>query len=479
MTINGITQKTRTSLPPLTKGQHSRRLGVVALVATFGGLLFGYDTGVINGALEPMKHELGLTPVLEGAVTSSLLAGAAVGAMAGGRLADAIGRRRTILLLAVMFFVAALSCVAAPNWEFMVVARVLLGLAVGGASVTVPVFLAEISPTEQRGTITGTNEVMIVFGQFAAFLVNAIIGNVWGGGEGVWRLMLAVAALPAVALFFGMLRMPESPRWLLSKGRADEALAVLRQVRSPERADAELKEVAELAAAESESQAANWSMLRLPWVRRIVLVGIGLAVAQQVTGINSIMYYGSQLLIHAGFEAKASLIANVANGVVSVTAMLIGLKLLAIIPRRTLLISGFIGTTTMHLMVGIFSVALPEGPVRAYVILTFVVLFVACMQMSLGLTVWVILAEIFPLKIRGLAIGISVLFMWVTNAVLSFAFPSLVAGVGISGTFFLFAGLGVLAILFIFTQVPETHGRSLEELEEDISTGAIYTVRAK
>ncbi|KAB1642321.1 sugar porter family MFS transporter [Gulosibacter chungangensis] len=462
------------TLPPLTPGPHSRRLGIVAVIATFGGLLFGYDTGVINGALEPMKHDLGLTPLTEGVVTSSLLIGAAAGAMVGGRLSDAYGRRRMIIWLAVLFFFSALGCVVAPNFEVMVVARFFLGLAVGGASVTVPVFLAEISPTERRGALTGFNEVMIVFGQFAAFLVNAIIGNVLSDLEGVWRIMLSVAALPAIVLFFGMLRMPESPRWLLSKGRTEEALAVLRQVRPEARAVAEMDEVRALAKQEEQSKLGSWASLKTPWIRRIVFVGIGLAVAQQLTGINSIMYYGSQLLIEAGFEANAALIANVANGVVSVSAMLVGLKLITIIPRRKLLVGGFIGITTMHLLVGVFSLVLPEGMMRAYVILVLVVLFVACMQATLGLTVWVMLAEIFPLKIRGFAIGLSVLCMWLTNAALSLSFPSLVAGIGISSTFFVFAVLGVLSTIFIATQVPETKGRSLEKLEEDISTGAIF-----
>ncbi len=231
------------ALPPVGEGPHRRRLGVLALVATFGGLLFGYDTGVINGALLPMKEELGLTNLTEGVVTSSLLFGAAVGAMLGGRIADGWGRRKTIILLAVTFFVGTLTCVFAPAFGVMVVGRVLLGLAVGGASTVVPVFLAELAPYEIRGSLSGRNELMIVIGQLAAFVVNAVIGNLWGEGNGVWRVMLAVCALPAVALFIGMLRVPESPRWLASKGRYGEALSVLGEIRSEERARAELDDI--------------------------------------------------------------------------------------------------------------------------------------------------------------------------------------------------------------------------------------------
>ncbi|MDQ0866579.1 MFS family permease [Arthrobacter globiformis] len=260
------------SLPPLTNGPHRKRLGMVAMVATFGGLLFGYDTGVINGALRPMTADLGLTPITEGIVTSSLLFGAAAGAVGGGRLSDTWGRRKTIILLAVLFLVGALSCVFAPNFEVMVVGRVILGLAVGGASSVVPVYLAELAPYEIRGSLAGRNELMIVIGQLAAFVVNAIIGNLWGEFGGVWRIMLAVAAVPAVALFLGMLRMPESPRWLISRGRNQDALAVLKTIRSSDRAEAEMADVKHLADEEKEMNLSGWGALKNKWILRILLV---------------------------------------------------------------------------------------------------------------------------------------------------------------------------------------------------------------
>ena len=250
------------TLPPLTAGPHQRRLDLVTIVATFGGLLFGYDTGVINGALEPMKADLGLTATGEGLITSTLLAGAAIGALVCGKLNDTLGRKKTLIILAVLFFVGTLGGVFAPNLEVMIPSRVILGFAVGGASVTVPVYLAELAPTERRGSLAGRGELAIVVGQMLAFIMNAIIGNVWGDHEGVWRYMLAVAALPAIALFVGMMSMPESPRWLISKGRHDEALAVLLQVRSEERARAEMEEVEFLAAEEEEAHMGGWSDLR-------------------------------------------------------------------------------------------------------------------------------------------------------------------------------------------------------------------------
>ncbi|KLU09546.1 sugar porter family MFS transporter [Kocuria sp. SM24M-10] len=469
------------TLPPLVPGPYRARLGLISIVACFGGLLFGYDTGVINGALRPMSEELGLTAFTEGIVTSSLVFAAAVGALLGGRLSDGWGRRRTIILLAVLFFLGTLVVVLTPNTEVLVVGRVLLGLAVGGASTVVPVYLAELAPYEIRGSITGRNEVAIVIGQLSAFVINAIIGNVFSEFEGVWRVMFAICALPAVALFIGMLRMPESPRWLVEKGRHAQALEVLKTVRPEDRAIAELGEVEHVA---EEEQAAGHvgmrAVLANKWLLRILLVGIGVAMCQQLTGINSIMYYGQVVLIESGFEASAALIANIAPGIVAVIGGFIALYMMDRVNRRTTFTIGLTLTTICHALIGLASMLLPVGdPLRPFVILALVVAFVASMQTFLNVAVWVWLAEIFPLHMRGLGIGVSVFFGWTTNGVLSLYFPSLIEAMGITGVFFLFAGIGVLALAFVVTQVPETRGVSLETLEEDVSTGAIYTVKAK
>ncbi|QKS15529.1 sugar porter family MFS transporter [Curtobacterium sp. Csp2] len=472
----------KVALPPVGTGPHRRRLGVLALVATFGGLLFGYDTGVINGALLPMKQELGLTNLTEGVVTSSLLFGAAIGAMLGGRIADGWGRRGTIIALAVTFFLGTLICVAAPTFGVIVVGRVLLGLAVGGASTVVPVFLAELAPYEIRGSLSGRNELMIVIGQLAAFLVNAVIGNLWGEGNGVWRIMLAVCALPAIALFVGMLRVPESPRWLASKGRNDEALAVLSQIRSEERAVAELEDIKRTNEFEATVQReSGWRvLLGNKWLIRIVLIGAGLGVAQQLTGINSIMYYGQTVLIESGFQASAALIANIAPGVIAVVGGVVALANMERINRRTTLLIGFTLTTVCHFLIGIASVALPDGnPARPWVILFLVVAFVGSMQTFLNIAVWVVLSEIFPTQIRALGMGIAVFCLWIANAFLGLYFPTIVAATGITGTFFGFGIVGLLALFFIWKFVPESRGRTLEEVEEGVTTGNIFVVDKK
>lgn len=459
--------------PPIpldTKGPHSKKLRALTVVATFGALLFGYDTGVINGALPYMTTELHLTPFTEGVVTSSLILGAAIGAVFGGRIADTRGRRRYILSLAVIFLVGTLGASLSPDTTVMVISRFVLGLAVGGASVAVPTYLAEVSPAERRGGLVTRNELMIVTGQLLSYSVNAVLGNVWGEHGSIWRYMIVVATIPAVALWFGMLVMPESPRWLASKDRFAEALDVLKQVRSAARADAEMAEVRRLADEDRESQSGGWSDLATPWIRRLVLIGVGLAIVQQITGVNSIMYYGTQILADAGFSADNALIAQVGNGIISVLATFVGIWLLGRADRRPLLLIGQVGTTSSLLLIGVFALTLPAGTARAFIVLILTVTFLAFQQGTISPIVWLMLSEIFPMKMRGFGFGLAALVLWLTNFAVTLLFPVLVSAISISGTFFIFVVLGVCAIAFVAKFVPETRGRSLEQLEGELRT---------
>jgi major inositol transporter-like SP family MFS transporter len=451
-------------------GNHKKALRTVTIISTFGGLLFGYDTGVINGALPYMQEDLGLTPLTEGLVTSSLLFGAAFGALFGGRLADRNGRRKMIMVLAVIFLVGTLACTFSPSTEVMIAARFVLGLAVGGASVTVPVYLAEVSPSARRGRIVTQNELMIVTGQLLAFIFNAYLGNTFGESGGIWRWMLVIATLPAIALWIGMNFMPESPRWLASMGSFGETLSVLRRIRSQDEARTEFEEVKAMAVEDYKSKMGSWKDLGIPWLRRIFFVGLGLAVIQQITGVNSIMYYGTQILSESGFGREAALTANIANGVISVLATFVGIWLLGKVGRRRMLITGQAGTTTALLLIGIFSLILPEGSVRGFVILSLTVTFLAFQQGAISPVTWLMLSEVFPLKMRGLGMGASAFVLWIVNFLVGFGFPQLMAGIGLSNTFFVFAVLGVGAIAFAAKYVPETKDKSLEELEHHFKT---------
>jgi major inositol transporter-like SP family MFS transporter len=475
VTAHGVAAS-EAALPPLTPGPHRKRIGLISIVACFGGLLFGYDTGVSSGAEGPMSEELGLTLLQTGIVISSLVFAAAVGALIGGRISDAIGRRTTILILSVMFFVGVLFVVFAPGFSLVVTGRIILGLAVGGASTVVPVYLAELAPFEIRGSITGRNEMAIVVGQFAAFTVNAILNATLGHVEGLWRIMFAICALPAVALFIGMLRMPESPRWLIEKGREQEALAVLKTVRSEDRALAEFAQVEQVTEEEAAGgvQPGIKDILTNGWLRRIVLVGIGVAVTQQLTGINTIMYYGPRVLEQSGFTESKALAAATLFGLAAVIGGIIALRNMDRLDRRKTFCIGLALTTTCHCLVGISGLVIPtDSSARPYIVAGLVTLFVLSMQSFLNIAVWVWLAEIFPLAVRGLAIGIAVFFGWFVNGLLALYVPTLLAALGM-GTFFLFAGIGVIMLGFLWHEVPETRGRSLEALEEELISGDIY-----
>ncbi|MEK3709930.1 sugar porter family MFS transporter [Bacillus sp. FSL K6-1005] len=443
-------------------------LQLIMISATFGGLLFGYDTGVINGALPFMARsdQLNLTPVTEGLVTSMLLLGAAFGALLCGKLADRYGRRKMILNLSFLFFLASLGTAFAPNVLTMVIFRFFLGLAVGGASSMVPAFLAEMAPYEKRGRMVTQNELMIVGGQFLAYVFNAILGVAMADTGHVWRYMLILCAIPALILFASMLMVPESPRWLTSKGKKSEALRVLKLIRDEKRAEAEFKEIQAAAVKDSNVEKASIKEFTTPWLRRLLLIGIGVAIVNQITGVNSIMYYGTQILQESGFGTKAALIANIGNGLISVIAVIIGIWLVGRVNRRPILMIGLSGTTTALLFIAIFSIVLDGSAALPYIVLSLTVLFLAFMQGCVGPVTWLVIAEIFPQRLRGLGTGISVFFLWILNFIIGFAFPIMLSSAGLSFTFFIFVALGILAIGFVYKFMPETKGRTLEELEE-------------
>jgi major inositol transporter-like SP family MFS transporter len=447
-------------------------LRLITIVSTFGGLLYGYDTGVVNGALPFMSRDdqLGLTPFTQGLVTSTLLLGAAFGAVFGGRLSDRKGRRKTILSVAFIFVIATLGCSMAPNVAAMVTFRMILGLAVGATAVTVPAFLAELSPAEHRGRIVTQNQLMIVSGQLFAYTFNAILANTFGEAGNIWRYMLAIATLPAVILWLGMLIVPESPRWLAAKGKFGEALDVLRRIREEKRAQMEWNEIRQTVEKDAKMKKATLKDLKLPFVRRIIVIGVGIAMIQQLTGVNSIMYYGTEILKKSGFSTGAALIGNIANGLISVLATLTGIALLDRAGRRKMLITGLAGTSTALLLIGIFSITLKNSAALPFLVLGLTVMFLAFQQGGVSPVTWLMQSEIYPIHLRGLAMGISVFCLFITNFLVGLLFPVLFHAIGLSATFFIFTGLGIFSILFVKKFVPETKGRSLEEIEQSFHT---------
>ncbi|MDR2378449.1 MAG: sugar porter family MFS transporter [Bifidobacteriaceae bacterium] len=468
-----------------------RSLKAVAGAATLGSLLFGYDTGVISGALPYMQHPLsdgglGLTAAQEGLIGGVLLVGAALGAVAGGHLSDRFGRRHNIRWLAAVFFFAAVGQALAPTIDVMYFFRFGLGLAVGAASTTVPVYLAETAPKSLRGTMVAVDQLMIVTGQMLAFSMNALIANT-AHDSTAWRSMLLICSLPAVLLWIAMSRMPESARWLAVRGELAAAIGALKRVRR-ESDIGITREVAHFARSRGgrpPPTGRGWRALRIPWVRRVVFIGVGVGVLQQTTGINTIMYYAPKILMMTGQGETASITAQVANGVISVVGSACGLWFVTRLRRRRMLIAGqfgIIASLTLisvvfwtqvqpHLLPG--GQANPSSPpslLGSFAVLGGMMLFLFFNQGLQAPANWVLLSEIFPMAIRGFGMGLATFCLWIANAVITWVFPMMIASIGGGATFAVFAGVNVVTVVFSLIFVPETKNLSLEQLEDYLRT---------
>ncbi|ANZ18590.1 sugar porter family MFS transporter [Streptomyces noursei] len=439
-----------------------RFIVAIAAIAALGGALFGYDTGVVSGALPFMEQHFGLTSLSEGVITSALLIGAAFGSLIGGRMSDGLGRRNSLLWAGAVFIGGAVAVAVAPTVPFMTVARFVLGLAVGSASVITPLYLSEIAPSHIRGRLVSFNSLMIVSGQLLAYLVNAVLAH-WEA----WRWMLGLAALPAVALFLGVLFLPDTPRWYISRGRQDEAAAVLRRTLAADDVPDELARIAQARNLEADARSGAWRELQLPWVRRLLLVGIGLAIVQQITGVNAVIYFAPKILATTGLGTNAAITATIAVGAVSVVATAIGMSLIDRVGRRPMLLWGLSGMTVSLALLGA-AFHLPHSTAVSYLVLGLMVLYMGFMQATLNTGVWLLLAEMFPLKVRGLAMGAAVFVMWLVNFAVALVFPVLLDAVGAGVTFWLFSAMCVLSLIFCKRYAPETKGLALEDLEQEL-----------
>jgi sugar porter (SP) family MFS transporter len=439
-------------------------------VTFLAGLLFGYDQGVISGALPLLQKDLDLSTLESEIVTSWVTLGALFGALVAGGTADRIGRRYTAVSAGVLFAIGALVEAVAPGAGLLTVGRVVTGLGVGFASVVAPLYAAEMAPKWLRGRFVSTYQLAITVGILFAYLADDALT-----GSDRWRLMFGLAVIPGVALVIGFLVMPESARWLLKMGRRDEARASLLKVDGPETADVELAQIeADLVADEQEGQA-SWGEVLRPSLRRALWVGVGLAVLQQVTGINAIIYYANEIFAEAGFtsaeqQAKATLWAV---GVVNVLATLIAVAWVDRFGRRPLLLTGLVGMTVSLAAVGMSFAALENTAetatsttVGGIVTVLALVVFIASFAFSMGPIVWTLIAEIYPNRVRGRAISVATAANWLAAFLVAQFFLSLVDAIGESTTFFLFAALCVVSFVFVWYLVPETKGRSLEEIQE-------------
>ncbi len=436
---------------------------------SLGGLLFGYDTGVISGAILFINEELGLTPFLEGLVVASLLLGAAVGAASAGPLSDRLGRRNIIIIAGILFSIGAIGAALAPNVGVLVFFRVVLGLAVGAAALTVPLYLSEIAPTQIRGAISSLNQLNIVFGILFAYIVNALLAS-----AGAWRWMLGLAVIPSLVLLIGMFFLPETPRWLVSQDRDEDARDVLRRSRDEETVEKEIQDIKEV----EEQEEGGLRELTASWVRPALVVAIGLAIFQQIIGINTIIYYTPTTLTNVGYGAEAAIYANLIIGVVNVAMTFVAIWLIDRVGRKPLLLTGLVGMVLSLIVLGVSSLLLPQpsNPTDPVAIITLLCLagFIVSFAATWGPTVWVMLPEVLPLKIRGTAMGVAIFLHWLANFAVSQTFPVFLASWGPGITFLGYAVIGVLAFFFVSALVTETKGRSLEEIEADLQQKARF-----
>ncbi len=440
------------------------RFILVAAIASLGGLLFGFDTGVISGALLFIQNDFTLSPTMQGIVTSMVLVGAVIGAAVGGPLTDRFGRKPIIIIMAVLFAVGSLLSAAAGNAYMLMVARTILGLAIGTASMLTPLYLSEMAPAEKRGMIVSLNQFCITLGILLSYLVDYSFANV----DGTWRWMLGVGAIPGILLGVGMAVLPESPRWLASRGRYDEAEHVLQGLRNKTDVSEELSGLKRDISQEANDASLS-ALFSAPKARLPLIVGIGLAVFQQVTGINTVIYYAPSIFKTAGFESNsAAILATVGIGVVNVLMTVVALLLLDTAGRRKLLLWGLgIMTVCLVAIFFAFSMGTSVGGITAVALAAYVGGF----AIGLGPIFWLIIAEIFPLAYRGRGMSVASMANWGSNLIVALVFLDLIRLLTPGGTFLLFAVLTVAAFAFAWKYVPETNGRTLEQIEADLAAG--------
>ena len=461
----------------------SHNMGFVALisgVATIGGFLFGFDSGVINGTVEGLQQAFHTTSAGTGFNVASVLLGSAAGAFAAGRLADVYGRRAILIVAAAMFILSALGAGAATGSVMFVIARMIGGFAVGAASVLSPAYISEVTPAATRGRLASLQQIMIIIGLTGAFLSNFVLAHVAGastapfwGGYAAWRWMFWMQTIPSTIFLLALLSIPESPRYLVAKGRREVALSVLSRLMGAEAGAAKLAEIEGSLDQDHRPRLSDLFDKQTGRIRRIVWVGIGLAVLQQLVGINVVFYYGAVLWQAVGFSEADSLKINIVSGTLSIVSCLIAIGLIDRIGRKPLLLIGSIGMTiTLALVSYAFSTGgldaagkLVLSPSMGMLALISANAYAALFNFSWGPVMWVMLGEMFPNQIRGSGLAVSGLFQWTANFAITMTFPILLHSVGLTGAYGLYAFFALLSILFVMKMVHETRGVELEDME--------------
>jgi sugar porter (SP) family MFS transporter len=433
-------------------------------VAAIGGLLFGYDTGVVSGAILFIKSQFSLSATMEEIVVSSVLVGAVIGAVIGGALTARYGRRKMIMLAGIIFTVSAIGTALAPTVAWIIAARLVSGIAIGIASFISPMYIAELVPAKVRGSLVAVNMLAITTGIVVAYLVDYAFSAIEG-----WRYMFGVAAIPSVALVIGMWRLPDSPRWLVSQSKVEQAKRALRRVRTESDIG---PEIADMQKSLGEQSGGGMAGLFQPLLRMPLIVGIGLAIFQQITGINTVIYYAPTIFKFAGIEAAGpAILAGAGLAMVMWCFHVLAIFLLDRVGRRPLLLTGVAGQIVGLAILGAAFQFQQFASFKSYIAIGGLVIYVACFAFGLGPIFWLLISEIYPLKVRGAAMSAVTVVNWAMNLAVAVTFLTLVGVLGHAGTFWSYGAIALVAWVFSYALVPETKGKSLEQIEAHWRTG--------
>ncbi|WP_284644837.1 sugar porter family MFS transporter [Paenibacillus silviterrae] len=434
---------------------------LVSIVAALGGLLFGFDTAVVSGAVGFMEQRFALTQVEVGWAVSSLIIGCIVGAAMSGMVSDRFGRKKVLIGAAALFIIGSIGSALPATFTAYIIARMIGGIGIGITSTVCPLYNAEIAPAKYRGRLVALNQLAIVTGIFLTYFI-----NLWIAGAGdeawavstAWRWMFGVGAVPGLLFLVLLFFVPESPRWLIKQGRAAEALPILLKIHGEEPARQEVLDIKE----SFRQEAGTLRQLMSPGLRLALIAGVGLAILQQITGINAVMYYAPEIFKQTGAGTNASLIQTIMVGFINFLFTILALWLIDKVGRKALLL---IGSASMTVCLIVIGMAFQSGHTSGPWVLLFILLYVASFAISLGPVVWVIISEIFPNRIRGIATAVAAMALWAADYVVSQSFPPLLNTAGPAITFWIFGAMSLFTFFFTMRLVPETKGKSLEEIE--------------
>jgi MFS transporter, SP family, galactose:H+ symporter len=452
-----------------TKPHSSSNVLLIAVVAATGGLLFGFDTGVISGALPFLKQYWQLSDASVEWVTTTVLIGAVAGALGSGKLSDYLGRKKMIIINAVIFAAGAIGCAFAHNITILMIMRVIIGIAIGITSFVVPMYIAEISPARRRGQLVTLNQLMITIGILVSYIADYLLGN--DSNPASWRWMFFVGLFPALVLLIGMFFLPETPRWLISKQRWQEGEKVLRRVEDPDLVQQTLADLKKDIAITSKQQSS--AEILKPWLRPALIITVGIFFFQQFSGVNTIIYYSPLIFKMAGIVSNtASIVPAIIIGTVNVLACFVSVMLLDKVGRRKLYMIGICGMIPSLMLLGAcfyFKESLGASlPLFAVLSIVCYIIFIAISLAPLG---WLLISEVFPLNVRGIGMSIGSLAHWGFNAIIAFTFLKLVNSFGIAATFWFYGGICLLGLFWGYYYIPETKGKSLEQIEEHWRNG--------